>query len=52
MWIGTHHQEMCSNAYKLFLIFKTALYSSALVMKLFNSSRSCLNQNYYCEAEG
>ena len=38
---------MCSNAYKLFLNFKTALYYSALVMNFLTAAESCLGQNYY-----
>ena len=45
--------EMLSNAYKLFLNFKMALYTSALVMKPFHSSRMfVLRQNYYYLAQG
>ena len=42
---GTHMnwdsllRNVYSNAYKSFFNLKTALYSSALVMKIFNSSR-------------
>ena len=38
--------KMHNNACKLFLNFKTALYASALVIKL------CFKQNYYHEAKG
>ena len=43
--------RMYSNAYKLFLNFKMALYSSVLVMKHFKN-KVVLSQNYYYEAEG
>ena len=34
-----HFQKAHSNAYKLFINFRTVLYSSAFVKKLFNSNR-------------
>ena len=44
---------MCNNTYKLFLNFKTALYCSTLVMKLFNNSiESCFKPKLLLATEG
>ena len=53
MWIRNCHYEMHSNAYKLLVKFKMALYSSALIMKLLTIVESCFEPKlvYNCKAE-
>ena len=43
---------MRSNAYKLFLNFKMALYSSALVMEHLTVVERCFKPKYYSKVEG